>query len=260
MKILLITDNFSTQFDLLNYIDHLLSETERKKSLIVITSRFESIQVVKDHCFDVVFFDLCFSPAEGLILAEQLRKIYPLLNIICIADCDSYSAHAFTIHCSGYLKKPLSQQSIDEEFENLRYPVSKIKTHEDYFKIHCFGNFNVLYKEKPLHFKRKRTKELFAYLIYRNGEIATVKEICSTIFSDLSTSVNHGNTLRILSMELKHLLTSVGKEDVYFHRRNAYAIIPGLLCCDYYEYLAGNIDLYNGKFMEQYKNWAVFEH
>ena len=41
-------------------------------------------------------------------------------------------------------------------------------------RVQTFGNFEVFYDGKPVHFRRRRTKELFAYLIDRRGAGSTM--------------------------------------------------------------------------------------
>ena len=59
----------------------------------------------------------------------------------------------------------------------------KDKTNElctkEKLQVHCFGHFEVFYNDKPVIFKRKQTKELFAFLVDRQGSAATASDINS---------------------------------------------------------------------------------
>ena len=55
----------------------------------------------------------------------------------------------------------------------------------------CFGNFEVYVKEEKLVFKRLKTKELFAFLIDRNGAGMTGKQICAVMWPENSDDVKN---------------------------------------------------------------------
>ena len=63
---------------------------------------------------------------EGLFLAEEIKKINPIVNIIFVTVC-SESEHAkevMRLKPSGYLTKEATNAQILEELRNLRHPVA----------------------------------------------------------------------------------------------------------------------------------------
>ncbi|MBQ0003229.1 MAG: hypothetical protein KBT21_06795 [Treponema sp.] len=51
-----------------------------------------------------------------------------------------------------------------------------------------FGNFTLLYKNSTLKFQRRKSVELLAYLIYKNGTGANSQELINVLFGDNATS------------------------------------------------------------------------
>lgn len=67
--------------------------------------------------------DLGAAKGEGLHLAEELKKLYPHVNIIFMATGPEkeYAAQILKMRPSGYLTKPFSGEELSEELCNLRY-------------------------------------------------------------------------------------------------------------------------------------------
>ena len=75
---------------------------------------------------DVLLCEINPPRLEGLFLAEKIKKINPRVNIIFVTVC-SESEHAkevMRLKPSGYLTKEATSAQIQEELQNLRYPVA----------------------------------------------------------------------------------------------------------------------------------------
>ena len=124
--------------------------------------------------------------------------------------------------------------------------------------VHCFGNFEVFHRGKPLDFKRSKTKELFAFLVDRNGARVTSGEICARLWEDETGDKQQKDYLRHLVMDLSQTLERIGESRVFVRTRSGYNIHPELLECDYYDYLNNvpyAVRAYQGEYMQQY-SWA----
>ena len=74
---------------------------------------------------DVLLCEISPPRLEGLFLAEHIQKRHPRVNIIFVTVC-SESEHAkavMRLKPSGYLTKEATNAQIQEELQNLRYPV-----------------------------------------------------------------------------------------------------------------------------------------
>ena len=175
-------------------------------------------------------------------------------QIIADGDCTGYEEYAipaFKLHASGYLMKPISAEDVQTEIDNIKGIRQKSKL----LTVKCFGNFEVYTKNKPLVFKRLKTKELFAFLVDRNGAGMTAKQICAVLFPGDTDDTKNSAYLRQLVMDLKNTLKSVGAEDVLCHETPFYRIDTNLIKCDYVSYLETGKPEFRGEYMMQY-SWA----
>ena len=85
-----------------------------------------ALNYVEKHGCDVLLCEINPPRLEGLFLAEKVKSINPKVNIIFVTVC-SESEHAkavMRLKPSGYLTKEATGAQIQEELQNLRYPVA----------------------------------------------------------------------------------------------------------------------------------------
>ncbi len=124
--------------------------------------------------------------------------------------------------------------------------------------VRCFGNFDVFFHDRPLVFRRSKTKELLAYLVDREGAACTAEEIINALWEESGDVKNLKSYLRALTKDLRDTLASVGMEAALIREHNQWAIRKKLLDCDYYRLLEGDVEAasdYHGEYMNQY-SWA----
>ena len=216
----------------------------------------EAISFVETENFDVAFLDIKMRGMTGLELAKRLKDINGKVNIIFVTGYSEYSLDAFRLYASDYLLKPVDEEQIKKAIENLRNPVNI--PYKKKVKIKCFGNFEVFVNNEPLAFNRKKTKELFAYLVDRKGASCSMGEITAKLWEDKPDSVSQKSNLRNLIYDLKNTLANSGADDVIVKNRNTIRLKSELVDCDYYEFLKGNlsaVNTYQGEYMLQY-SWA----
>lgn len=215
------------------------------------------VQAFNDNAvkkIDIAFLDIEMSGLNGIQLAKKLKKVNPLINIIFVTAYDNYALNAYKIHASGYVTKPVNEEKIREEIEGLRFPSSMESTKK--LQVKCFGNFEVFCNGVPLRFQRGKSKELFAYLIDREGVAVNVNELNAVLWEDK----DHKSYCRNLIADIQSTLNSVGAGDVFVKRRNECFINMDLIDCDAYEYKKNNpnaIRMYRGEYMIQY-SWPIF--
>ena len=152
--------------------------------------------------------------------------------------------------------KPVSEKKVKEEIDGLRYPV-EMKPTKKKIQVKCFGNFKVFSGGVPIKFSRKKSKELFAYLIYREGAAVNINELNAVLWEDK----DHKSYCHNLIADIQATLKTVGAEDVFIKRRNECFIDVEKVDCDAYEYKRNNPDAvraYRSEYMMQY-DWPFFE-
>ncbi|MBQ7712633.1 MAG: response regulator [Clostridia bacterium] len=208
----------------------------------------------EDKRVDLAFLDIEMPVLNGIGLAKKLKKNNPQVNIIFVTAYDHYALDAYKLHASGYVTKPVNAEMVRAEVEALRYPV-EMKARKK-LQVKCFGNFEVFSLGAPLNFRYAKTKELFAYLVDREGAAVNVNELNAILWEE-----DHKSYLRNLIADLRSALRSVDAEDALVNRRNAYSVDPEKLDCDAYSYAKNDPDAvraYRGEYMAQY-SWAMFD-
>lgn len=205
--------------------------------------------------FDAAFLETVLPEMGGIPLARQLKTICPRGNLIFVTEFPRYMGEAFRLHASGYLVKPVTVAAIRGELADLRYPPLEAAPP---LRVQTFGNFEVFYQEQPVHFRRSRTKELFAYLIDRRGAGSTMGELISILWEGRLDTPSVRSQLRSLITDLRATFQALGQEGVILKRRDLIAVDPRQVDCDYYHFLAGDRsprNLFRGEYMSNY-SWA----
>lgn len=220
-------------------------------SVVSFSSCDQALNYVKDNFVEIAFLDINMRGMTGLELAEKIIEYRPDCKIIFCTGYEEYAIPAFKLHASGYLMKPISAQDVQNEIDNIKGNQKK----EKLLQVKCFGNFEVYSKGNRLLFKRSKTKELFAFLVDRNGAGMTAKQICAVLFPDDTDDAKNLAYLRQLVLDLKTTLKSVGAENVFRHETPFYRIDTSLIKCDYLSYLQTGKPQFCGEYMSQY-SWA----
>lgn len=205
----------------------------------------DAIQFAERNKVDIAFLDINIKGITGIELAKKLQSSNPRINIIFCTGYSEYSLDAIELYCSDYLMKPITDEKIQRALDNLRFPLSeKIKG----LKVQCFGDFEVYKDGIPIKFRHKKTKELFAYLIDRNGATISTKEMAVALYE----SDGKESSVRNLRSDLNSTLVELGLGDVLVRNGADIGVDAKMIDCDYYDYLDGQKNLFNGEYMSQY--------
>lgn len=216
----------------------------------------EALICAREKNFEIAFLDIKMRGMTGLELARKLKDIRGDINIIFVTGYSEYSLDAFRLYASDYLLKPATPDAVRQAMEHLRNPVKPEQTKRVRFQ--CFGNFEAFVDNKPLVFKRVRSKELLAYLVDRMGASVTMGELMTVIWEDGHDTLSRQSNLRNLIADLKNVLSEAGVENILLKTRNSIAIDCKAVDCDYYDFLRHipyAVNAYHGEYMMQY-SWA----
>ena len=210
----------------------------------------EALEFVRGNAIDVAFLDINMRGMGGLALAEKILETRPNCKIVFCTGYEEYAIPAFKLHASGYLMKPISAEDVQVEIDNIK----GMRQREKLLTVKCFGNFEVYAKGEKLTFKRSKTKELFAFLIDRNGAGVTVAEIGVALWENNDDQKNN-NYIHQLFRDLRNTLESIGMEEIFERNNYLYSVNPAKIDCDYYSYLKSGKPKFIGEYMSQY-SWA----
>jgi len=253
MNILLVDDE---KLQLLR-LEKLCKKIFIKDNILSYTNPKKAYSDNIDNNIDIAFLDIEMPVLNGIQLAKSFKKINPKINIIFVTAYDNYAVDAFNIHASGYILKPVSMDKIKKELDGLRFDINlKSKNKEKVLTVKCFGNFEVFKDGIPVKFGRQKSKELFAYLVDREGSAVNMNELNAVLWEEDKNSY-----LRNLISDIQESLNLIGANDVFIKRFNECFIDVNKIECDAYEYKNNNpeaIRAYRGEYMNQY-SWAIFK-
>ena len=221
------------------------------ESIAVFTSCSAALAYATHNFIDVAFLDINMRGIGGLGLAEKLLDLNPHCHIIFCTGYEEYAVSAFQLHVSGYLMKPITAEAVQKEINHIKGTTNTKKQ----LTIQCFGNFEVFYNGEILPFKRKKTKELLAVLIDRNGAGMTAKQLCTVLFLNETDDEKNSAYIRQLVLDLKNTLKAIHLEDVLKHDTPYYRVDTQLIRCDYLSFLECGKPQFHGEYMMQY-SWA----
>lgn len=240
---------------LLRALTSVVEQSSDIESVASFSKGSAAIEYAKENPIDIAFLDIEIHQMNGIELATELKKINPKLYVIFCTGYESYALDAFKIHANGYLTKPIYAEDVQEQIDNIK---ALIGASDNKLVVKCFGNFEIYYNDKPLDFKRSKSKELLAYLIDREGATVSAGQIAVALWENELDDKKIKNNLYQAYHSLKSVLEEIGFADILIKTSNGYAINTKLIECDYYKYLSKEIsldDLPQTDYMYQY-SWA----
>ena len=246
MKILVVDDEFSSLSHFLNKIIGKWDADYRfyKDDEEVILS------YVKNNHVDGAFLDIYMPHINGVELAKKLVAINSDIKIVFITggnlgfdDVDE----SIKDNVLGFIYKPIDEIKLSNyllEMENKRREMT-IKT---------FGSFDCFMNGNIVRFSSSKSKELFALLIAFNGKSLTMSQAITYLWPD--KDIDRAKILyRDAVWRLRQTLNEINFKCVEFLR--ALLILDKHnIKCDYYDFLEGDVSLYNNEFLTSY-DWSI---
>ena len=250
MRVLLVDDEDLQLLRLNNEVKKVLVGAE----ILSYNSSLDALKDKRNTKIDIAFLDIEMPELNGIQLAKSLKSINPKINIVFVTAYNRFALDAMKLHASGFVTKPVNEEKVFEEINGLRYPVELTPTKK--LQIKCFGNFEVFHDGQPLKFTYSKSKELFAYLVDREGSAININELNAILWEE-----DHTSYLRNLISDIQKTLAAIGASDVFIKRHNECYIDTTKVDCDAYEYKNNNpeaIRMYRGEYMYQY-SWPIFD-
>lgn len=251
MRILLVDDDRLS----LEYTESVIRSALPDGEIITVDNGLEALDKVLEAPVDLAFLDIEMPIMTGVELARELQKIQKHINIVFNTSFKEYAFDALDVMCTAYFIKPIKKEDVLKVLDNLRFPIEE---NNNKLKVQCFGKFEVYKDGIPLVFNRSIAKELFAFLIDKNGVAASRNEILDELWPEDDKVHTRQKSLSAATMELKRSLEAVNMGQVLIHNKNSYSVNKQYLDCDYYHYLDKDDDS-SGRFREEYMSqysWA----
>ncbi len=250
MKIIAVDDEALQLETIMEYITELYPEA----TVCGFTKVSDVVKYMETETADLAILDINLPVnINGINLGEMLRQKNKRIKLLFCTGYSQYAMDAFKMHANGYLQKPIQK---DELAKEMLYIMQMPVYDDNKPYIHTFGNFDVYVRNRPIEFKRKKSKEVLAYLVDREGSWITNKELVVALWDDTGTAdAAFSKYITLLVNLMLADLESAGVAHIVERRRGKVRLLKEEVVCDYYEYLNGDeqaIGRFHEEYMSQY--------
>ena len=133
---------------------NILSQIRPNADIFPYTWPDDALEAARQHPIDIAFLDIQTGGMNGLQLAVELKKVKPDIHIIFVTGYSQYAVEAFSIHATGYLLKPVTEEAVNRELTFIyRECLPKRR-----IEIKTFGGFDLYVDGQPVRFGRAKSK------------------------------------------------------------------------------------------------------
>ena len=231
----------------------LLPEIDEAKGF---TEAQEALSWLGEHTADLAILDINMPQIDGIDLAARIKQARPETAILFLTAYREYAYDAYSVHPTGYLLKPVSQQKLAEE---VRYACGGTRPSSSvHIRIKTFGTFDIYVDDRPVSFKLARSKEILAYLVDKQGSGVTRGELFAAIWEDNLYDRRRQKQLDVYIRSLRESLQEYGISEIMEMEKGVLRVKPETFACDAYLFYSGDsdaINAYRGEYMSSY-SWA----
>ena len=221
------------------------------------TSVSEMFEWLTDHDADIVMLDINMPEMNGIDVAKKLKEDQPDIAIIFLTGYNEYAVEAFSLHAAGYLLKPVNREKLTQELDHAIE--LRLQTLTDHVWVQTFGDFELYVDGKAVHFKRSKAKEVFAYLVDRQGAGVTRAQIFAALYEEGEYDRSMQKQLDVMIRSMRETLEEYGVSEIVDLARGELRVVPTFFSCDLYDFLGGKKQAknrYQGEYMSAYP-WAT---
>jgi len=200
------------------------------------------LELLEKNIPDLILLDIVMPNMNGydvikIIKSKAETKDIPVIFLTGKTDEDN-ELEGLSLGAIDYITKPFSASILLKRVEIHLNMAQKIKKYvginsNKRVRVQALGKFEVLVDEEPISFARSKTSELFAYLISRKGKLCANDEIIGVIWQGKENSPALQSNFRNLVADLIKTFRALNIEDIIIKERNALAVAPDKLSCDF---------------------------
>lgn len=255
------------------------------------TQPVEALDFIRRTLVDVVFLDIEMPMLNGITLGKQISEELPAPpEIIYVTAFPEYSLDAWDIGAFGYILKPYDPKQIGAVLNRvLKYHAAAAESitsaasiegktgfgtenhghtppdatakkrntqmHSNSLPhIRCFPDFELFINKTPVSFKSRKAKELLALLVHYEGNWVPIDKITFCLLENCEEHSSK-NYSRTILYRLKQALAPYHLEQIVESAYGKMRVHTEQFTCDYYDYLQGQTELFQGDYMGEYP-WA----
>ncbi len=253
MKIIVADDEPLQLETILEYVSEIYPTAE----LEGFTKVSDVLKYMETNRADVAILDIQMpGNINGIQLGELLRQNNQEIKLLYCTSYSDYAINAFSIHANGYLCKPVQKEVLKKELQYVLQMPAFGNEEKPY--IHTFGNFDIFVDNRPVVFRRSKSKEILAYLVDREGAWVTNQELIVVLWAESDADLTLSKYVTTLVNDMMLALSGAGAAHIVERQRGKLRVLTKAVECDYYGYLSGSSGAcarFTGEYMSQY-SWG----
>ncbi len=189
----------------------------------------EALALCESDPPDLAFLDIELSSGNGIELAHALLALNPDLKIAFVTAYNNFASEAFEAHAIDYLLKPMRVERLHQTLKKMldelkRGRVSGNRDSKEELSIRIFGELRMNFGPSTIAFKRKKSAELFSFLLIHRGMPQHKDLLIEALYPDMTypRAVTH---LQTAVYSMRKSLGGLPEKKVGIHYANeAYAL------------------------------------
>jgi len=220
LRVLVVDDELSN----INEIKDMILKTGKNIDVVYSTNPLNALEILEKEKFDAGFFDISMPAMSGLELAQRIPKHNNDLDVVFITAYNNYASEAFEVNAIDYILKPLRYErfvkTLNKVFRKDRASVKK----DEELILRVLGIVNLSYGNVEMKWNRRKTYELFYFLILNKGKKVHKHTICKEIWPNLDEERALSN-LQVTMCRLRKDLSGFSGEKIYIEYIQDYYIL-----------------------------------
>jgi two-component system LytT family response regulator len=211
--------------------------------LEILLSDFDNIEIVGQYTKPMLaykeiektkpqaaFIDIELGAISGLEIGELLLNKMNSLEIVFVTAYSQYAISAFEMNAIDYLLKPVGKARLAKTIERLMEKIDQAEdegcqSEENTIYITSFGGLSISDSSgDAVHWRTKKTKELFAYLWVQDRSTVDKHKIITDVFPD--KNYEQANTLLHTTIyQLRTTLKNIGHNEAILYINEGYKLV-----------------------------------
>lgn len=238
----------------LNYLQELCRSCPELQVQAACTSPHEALRLIREGNIQLAIMDIETPEISGMEIAAEISKESLPVGVIFVTGYDQYALEAYQNDAIAYLLKPAQPAELAKAVEKA---MRLVRREPPKVFIRTFGHFDVFLNQEPIYFSSAKAKELLAFLVDRQGGIATMDTIVANLWEDRPYDENVKQLYRKAVAYLKALCKQYDLTFFVSNRGSCY-IKRSEVQCDLFDFFANRLYArqdYQGEYMLDY-SWA----
>lgn len=235
----------------------LMTATLEKISDVELAGSFgdaeSALEFIKENQVDIILLDIKLPGMSGLELAHRMESLEEPPEIIFVTKYTEYALDAWNTNARAFVKKPFTQADIEKAISRCG-PVHQLAEMGRKIEVRCFPGFDVFLDGVPIRFTSAKAKELLAYLVQNRGEWVKSEKLTYILFGEQEEKAAQGH-LRVIFYRLRNTLKEYQVAELLETKFNQSRIRTEMFSCDFYRYLEGDRNEFQGEYLHDY-SWG----